>query len=271
MRNGRLRRRGAVARGETHWPCFLGALVIVIAISVGQSVAASARELLPGELKVSFTDARTVRMAWRGPIAAPMAQQIREAFENHKDQATRFVLLLSSEGGSVADGERVIEMLRQIKRSHELETIVPQGEKCASMCVFIYVQGQTRYGALTSVWLFHEVSHLDPVTKRIVRLDRLAWDRLIDKYFRTAGVSEEWIVNLQQLTVESDYWQTGADLIQSNSGIIHKPLGNRVARNTVPSSRSDESKSARPSFGGESECRRYFVNIGEVMTVPCPR
>ena len=69
-------------------------------------------------------------------------------------------------GGSVAEGERVIDVLRQIKATHQLETVVAPGDVCASMCVFIYVQGQKRLGALTSSWLFHEVSHMDPITKQ---------------------------------------------------------------------------------------------------------
>ena len=111
-------------------------------------------------------------MTWHGPIMAPMANQIRDAFESRKGQATRFVLRIASHGGSVAEGERVIEVLRQIKSTHELETVVAQGDVCASMCVFIYVQGQKRFGALTSSWLFHEVSHMDPVTKQTTKLDR---------------------------------------------------------------------------------------------------
>ena len=82
-------------------------------------------------------------------------------------------------------------MLRQIKSTHQLETVVAQGDVCASMCVFIYVQGQKRFGALTSSWLFHEVSHTDPVTKQTTKLDRAAWERLVDKYFLPAGVSTD--------------------------------------------------------------------------------
>src|SRR5206468_11175495 len=127
-------------------------------------------------------------------------------FGSRKRQATRMVLRINSHGGSVAEGERVIEVLRQIKSTHDLETIVTQGDVCASMCVFIYVQGQKRYGALTSSWLFHEVSHMDPVTKQTTRLDRPAWERLVDKYLLPAGVSAQWIAALKPRTVHSDYW-----------------------------------------------------------------
>jgi hypothetical protein len=163
----------------------------------------------------------------------------------------------------------VIEVLRQIKSTHELETVVAQGDVCASMCVFIYVQGQKRFGALTSSWLFHEVSHMDPITRQTTKLDRAAWERLVDTYLRPAGVSDAWIADLKPRTVQSDYWQTGSDLIKSNSGIIHEPLANQTARLVVPSSNPKESASAQPSTASSGECRKYFANIGAVVTVPC--
>ena len=78
---------------------------------------------------------------------------------------------------------------------------------------------------------------MDPVTKQTTKLDRAAWERLVDKYFRPAGVSDEWIADLKPRTVDSDYWQTGADLIRSSSGIIHEPLANQTARVVVPGPR----------------------------------
>jgi ATP-dependent protease ClpP protease subunit len=248
----------------------LAALAFALVL-VAHGVPAGALDLPRGELKVGFSNNRvgTVIMTWHGPISAPMANQVRDAFESRKRQATRFVFRLSSHGGSVAEGERVIEVLRQIKSTHELDTVVAQGDVCASMCVFIYVQGQKRFGALTSSWLFHEVSHMDPVTRQTTKLDRAAWERLVDKYLRPAGVSGEWIADLKPRTVQSDYWQTGSDLIKSNSGIIHEPLANQTARVIVPGSSPRESASAQPAAATPGECKKYFASIGAVVTVPC--
>jgi ATP-dependent protease ClpP protease subunit len=252
----------------------LGALAGALAfvgVFLGQGRPVNAWELQQGRLRLSAPDSgTTVRMVWQGAIAAPMAQQIKDAFEERKHQATRFVLILSSGGGSVAEGERVIEVLRQIKGTHELETVVSQGEKCASMCVFLYLQGQKRYGALTSAWLFHEVARHDPATKQTT-LDRAAWERLVDKYFPPAGVSQSWIADLKQRTVDSDYWQTGADLVNANSGIIHTPLGNQKARNVPSSPRREEATAAQPPPSAASQCKQYIPSIGTVLTVPCAR
>jgi ATP-dependent protease ClpP protease subunit len=232
---------------------------------------AQALEADRGALSVSLSTSRpgSVVMNWRGPIAAPMANQIRDAFESHKGKASRFVLRISSTGGLVPEGERVIEVLTQIRATHQLDTAVTQGDVCASMCVFIYLQGQKRFGALTSSWLFHEVSHMDAKTRQTTRLDRPAWERLVDKYMRPAGVSEEWIADMKPRTVNSDYWQTGSDLIRANSGIIHEQLANQTARYVAPSPGAKQPGSAEAAKGTPAECRKYFASIGAVIAVPC--
>ena len=256
-------RLGQIATTARRPPSLLHAILAVVALTVSlvaPGAPADALEAQHGSLKVSLSTTRvgTVLMTWNGPVAAPMASQIRDAFESRRGQATRFVFKISSYGGSVTEGERVIEVLRRIKATHELETAVTQGDVCASMCVFIYVQGQKRYGALTSSWLFHEVSHMDPVTQQTTALDRAAWERLVDKYFRPAGVSDAWIADLKPRTVASDYWQTGADLIRSNSGIIHEPLANQTARYVAPGPRPK-------SVGQRPTCRSQPGRMPQVL------
>lgn len=169
-------------------------------------------------------------MFWEGGVARPMADQIRAAFQENRERARRVVFRISSGGGSVAEGERVIEVLREIRRTHRLETVVERGHRCGSMCVFIYLQGEHRVAALSSLWLFHEVSHHDPHTRQITRLDRPGWERLVNLYFQPAGVSAEWTERMKPHTVKSDYWQTGADLQNDKSGIFHQALGNQQER-----------------------------------------
>src|SRR4029077_6748174 len=68
----------------------------------------------------------------------------------------RVVLFLDSAGGKVDDGDRVIEVLNEIKLRHQLITVVPHGKLCASMCIPIFLQGEDRIAARASIWLFHE-------------------------------------------------------------------------------------------------------------------
>jgi hypothetical protein len=257
---------------------FGNTLVLCLALPFVGCTAASATEPDHGELRViPFGSSGAVVMTWRGRVGAPMARQIRHAFEAHKRRSKRIVLKLDSGGGSVQEGERVIGVLRYIKKTHDLQTVVGRGKKCGSMCVFIYAEGQRRVGALSSLWLFHEVSHKNPRTKKIVRLDRPAWERLVDQYLRPAGVSEEWIAQMKPFTVKSDYWQTGADLVNAKSGVIHIALGNQQSRTVdAPEPRTKKVNPPAPNRreSGEShrpiaECKRYFANIGAVMSVPC--
>jgi ATP-dependent protease ClpP protease subunit len=257
------------------WRRACAAAVMALSL-VGVTAPAHAQEADRDGLRVTISNVRsgTVVLNWRGAIMPPMANQIRDAFEAHRRQASRFVLRISSQGGLVPEGERVIELMRQIKATHQLDTVVTQGDVCASMCVFIYLQGQKRFGALTSSWLFHEVSHIDQATKQTTKLDRGAWERLVEKYMGPAGVSESWITDMKPRTVNSDYWQTGADLINSSSGIIHEALANQTTRHIAANPRAkDATPSTRPPASASSssrpECRKYFPSIGAVVPVPC--
>jgi hypothetical protein len=232
----------------------LAALALVALLLIQVSPATAEPE--QGELKVEQLKpgSSSVVLSWRGKVAAPMAAQIRDAFERHRHQGTRIVLTLDSGGGSVAEGERFIEVLRRIKETHHLTTAVTQGQKCGSMCVFIYVQGHERVGALTSAWLFHEISRKDPHTNRIV-LNRSQWEELVDKYFRPAGVSDKWIAEMKPYTIGSDYWQTGGDLVQANSGIIHRTLSNHRRREIAPPPSPDPGRHGTPNEPAEARGR----------------
>jgi hypothetical protein len=185
-----------------------------------------------GELRIGTSASRpdTLVLHWAGKIAAPMAREIESAFEQRKGQVRRVVLTLASGGGSVQEGERVIAVLRRIKQTHPLQTVVGHGQMCGSMCVFVYVQGERRTAALSSTWLFHETARTDPTGKHTISLNRQLWERLIDDYWVPAGVSSEWIAKIKPLTIRSDYWQTGADLVNEDSGIVHEALGNQRPR-----------------------------------------
>jgi membrane-bound ClpP family serine protease len=80
------------------------------ALFLGPGYSALAATADYGKLKVdsSASQPGTVVLHWTGKVAAPMAQQIKDAYEQHKNGTTRVVLDLASPGGSVAEGERVI-------------------------------------------------------------------------------------------------------------------------------------------------------------------
>lgn len=174
--------------------------------------------------------AGSVFLHWGGTIAPPMADQLASAYEAFKSSRSRVVLVMNSGGGNVAEGERVIALLQRIRRTHRLDTVVTRGGTCGSMCLPLYLQGETRFGARTSSWLFHEVTRAGslPDTKKRVSGRYM---QLIDLYWVPAGVSRAWIDRMLGFIDNHDYWQTGEELIRDNAGIITQVIENRTPRN----------------------------------------
>lgn len=168
---------------------------------------------------------------WEGPVAVPMAIEVRAAWLQWQSSGRkRIVLNLNSPGGNVQEGMRLISVLDEIKRTHALTTMVSHGRLCASMCIPIYLQGQIRIAASTSVWLFHEVTTADQSTGEVQGINPGLSEVLLTRYYRPAGIPDAWLAELRRITRGTDYWQTGQDLIASNSGIIHRTLPNIVDR-----------------------------------------
>lgn len=190
------------------------------------------RRLTPGTLRVASPPeaAGSVYLYWTGTIASPMAEQINTAFEAFKSTRRRVVLHFDSGGGSVMEGERVIAVLHKIRSTHQLDTAVGPGSRCGSMCLPLYLQGQTRFGARSSSWLFHEITRPGSYAFKQKRVEG-SYARLITKYWLPAGVSRSWIDGMLKLTDNHDWWQTGQELIAANSGIITRPIDNRRPRN----------------------------------------
>jgi hypothetical protein len=189
-----------------------------------------------GKLKLSKSrlHPEILVMTWKGTVRPGMAKAIRAAFEKHKDSFSIIEFIINSGGGSVKEGERVIEVLQDIKKTHRLYTGVLAGKTCGSMCVFIYVQGQKRFAAPASIWLFHEVSRSDKQTHKIYELDRPQWEKLIEKYWLPAGVNPTWIAEMKEHTFKTDYYQSGQSLLDHDSGIVHKALSDERRRIVVP-------------------------------------
>jgi len=193
---------------------------------------------------ISRTHPDLMVMIWKGEIKAPMSDEISAAFELNKNRIRKIEFKLDSGGGSVKEGERVIAVLQEIKKTHKLATVVDAGKRCGSMCVFIYVQGQKRLAAPASLWLFHEVSIVNRETHKISRLDRDSWEQLVDKYWVPAGVNPAWIAEVKTHTVQTDYWQSGESLLQDGSNIILQPLSDEHRRVVTPSAAAEHSQKA---------------------------
>lgn len=104
------------------------------------------------------------------------------------------------------------------------------GAKCASMCVFIYVQGERRFAAPASLWLFHEIALNDPHTHQLIALKRDPWLQIVDKYWVPAGVDPNWIANVETQAVNTNVWESGAQLLAEGANLVQKPLADEQRR-----------------------------------------
>jgi hypothetical protein len=211
-------------------PAFLTGVLLIaagLALAPGAARAEASQHLHFG---LSPEHSNVLVMIWRGEIKRHMSEDISAAFEQYKDTTTAVEFKIDSGGGSVSEGERVIKVLQEIKKTHKLYTAVGAGKKCGSMCVFIYVQGEKRLAAPASLWLFHEVSQVDKETHQITRLDRASWERLVDQYWVPAGVNPDWIKDVKTHTVGTDYWESGESLLRDGSNIVTKALSDEHRR-----------------------------------------
>ncbi len=222
-------------------PRFWRALATMVAVVTGFAGPVAAEpptltgpgppRLTAGTLTVSspVNNAGAVFLRWEGTVAAPMAAQIEGAFEAFKASRRRFVLVLNSGGGSVGEGERVIALLQRMRVTHQVDTAVERGARCGSMCVPIFLQGESRFGARSSAWLFHEITLPGAFYGRQKKVEG-GYKRLIEKYWVPAGVSRPWIDRMLVQAEGYDFWQTGDNLINEQTGIITRPIENRTKR-----------------------------------------
>lgn len=180
----------------------------------------------PG-LTVTEEDGAT-RLLWRGPVEAPMAARFADAFEANGG-ARRFLVELDSPGGSLAEGRLVIAEIEKEKRRRAVDTRVRSGAYCLSMCVPIFLAGETRTAGRRARFMFHEPATYDAVTEERIRRpgfeQRMASDWFFETYFGAASanageINPEWREKLRKDWRGRDVWFTGAELVAQQSGIV---------------------------------------------------
>lgn len=226
----------------------LGAVALSLSffIVVAHSLAPSAA----GNLEIYGNQRdRTLTMRWRGEITSGTVKEVSAAFAAWRDKTDLVVLSLNSPGGTVSEGEGVIALLKEIKKTHKLYTYVGRGDKCASLCVALFLQGQRRFGARASVWQFHEVGIFN-ARGELTMLKPEATETIFAKYYVAEGVSEKWLNTLRSEIKGNNVWKTGDELIKSGSNIITIPLDNidkRIIASSAPPEPSVPAVSAKMS------------------------
>jgi hypothetical protein len=205
----------------------LAGVAIALALAPGSAA--------PSEEQPAFVAAANVNkqegilyVGYSGQIVTGMADYLREVFGKYAAVSHRVVLFLNSVGGQVEEGERAIHVLREIRQTHRLVTVVLHGRICASMCIPVFLQGQDRFAALASLWIFHEAAKKEANGAEQTDAEETA--RLFRRYYLPAGVSTEWLKSIVPVIRKANLWQTGGDLISAKTGVIMYPIENRTTR-----------------------------------------
>lgn len=175
-----------------------------------------------GQLNIEMSG-DTLVLSWRGQIELPMSSSMRRALQQHKDQTSKVVLILNSQGGALREGSEVIDLLEQAKRTLQLTTIVPPQGICMSMCVPIFLQGQFRIAAAGSRFMFHEPKRFydDGTEARGFSFEREALTRrFFEKYFVNSPIDPAWLKALEQQWVGKDVFKTGRELVDERANIV---------------------------------------------------
>ncbi|MEM9330233.1 MAG: ATP-dependent Clp protease proteolytic subunit [Pseudomonadota bacterium] len=176
-----------------------------------------------GRLTVT-RDGDVVVLSWQSEIDVPMQKRIREAYDAWKDRTKKFVIDLHSPGGALREGRKVIELLNTMKATHLIETHVGSNRACLSMCVPIFLQGESRVASATSKWMFHEPTAYDFFSDEEVHVPEFERNyynnRFFDRYFTNSEMNPVWRENLRKEWVGKDVWKSGRQLVDERSNII---------------------------------------------------
>jgi hypothetical protein len=161
----------------------------------------------------------------------------------------------------------VVEVLKNIRRQASLITLVGEHDLCASMCVAIYLQGQTRYASPAITSLFHGASASlggVPSLTMTLRYFDLFTDRDIDESFI------DFLFKNQYVTTPGSYRLSGSELA-GQSNIITKLLPNWKPtlqhRRRLPAfwERSERRRSQRKAQGTVSGSGQLSTSLRSPM------
>ncbi len=170
------------------------------------------------------TDSRAVVFYWRSQVEVPMARRLAEAFDEWRYDADRIVLDLHSPGGAIREGEAVIRIINEMKRTHIVDTRVRKRRACYSMCVPIFLMGEKRSAAANARFMFHEPTAYDYFTGEEVRETefekRYNSEKFFNRYFVNSPMDPVWRDQLKAEWRGRDVWKSGQTLMDEGSNIV---------------------------------------------------
>ncbi|WP_114392558.1 ATP-dependent Clp protease proteolytic subunit [Oleisolibacter albus] len=128
------------------------------------------------------------------------------------------LLDLSSPGGYTEAGYAMIDrLLAERTAGRQVATFVRGGHACESMCVGLYMAGQTRYAAPDATFMVHAPRGLNSGTVTVKSTGRMI-ARLLD-----LGASAAWIDRVKQdggFSGRKDFRGTAAMLVADGSNVV---------------------------------------------------
>jgi len=161
-----------------------------------------------------------------------MREQFVAAMARFRADPRRIVLMLNSPGGSVAHGREVMAAIRDAAQAREIDTLVPDGAVCASMCGPIYLLGSRRLAGPFAHFMFHEVilnlpagegasRYAPPLSQAVQKvIVKGATDDLFDSDYRASRVNAQWLARLRSKIVGAEVWKSAQQLVDEGSGVV---------------------------------------------------
>ncbi len=169
-------------------------------------------------------DPRTVIFKWRSEVDVPMARRFAEAFDEWKSKSNHIIIDLHSPGGVIHEGEAVIRVIEDMKRTHIVDTQVGRRRACYSMCVPIFLMGEERLAAANARFMFHEPTAYDYFTGEEVKEPefekRHTSEKFFNRYFVNSKMDPVWRDGLRAEWRGKDVWRTGQALMDEGSNIV---------------------------------------------------
>ncbi len=145
-----------------------------------------------------------------GTIAAPMAKDLAAIWTQRGPGHRRLLVDLDSGGGALQETVALIDVLKRIRKTAAVDTLVRHDALCASACIAIFMQGQKRHAGGSSTWLFHGASHSRTNVPNLAHTDRYL------DLLREAGVTDDFLcllVGEGYVTTPGKLWLSGYELV----------------------------------------------------------
>ena len=205
-------------------------ILIIVCVLIFYQIRSNEQQLFEtgGVFDVSLEGAKSeiLVLKWRGEVEAPMALSLQRAFNENADLTQTVELVLDSPGGSLREGHEVIDALARIKQTHALETVVPRRAICLSMCVPIYLQGDTRSAGKNARFMFHEPKATDFYTGKVVARRDFEQQRasrsFFNTYFTNSPMEPAFRDQLEKEWVGKDVWYSAQELVSANANIVQR-------------------------------------------------